>query len=124
MATPGWLLAPVGICILQVDNMVGTRASTRLRAATKEELNTPIPNMPDEDHEDREEEEEEGEEGGEKTEEVDIDPKLRCQCHHNQINRLGVAEVSQLLVGNVMSSKLQMPKVKSENSKTERFQIF
>ena len=54
--------------------MVGTRASTRLRAATtKEELNAPIPNnMPDEDHEDRgEEEEEEGEEV-EETKEVDI----------------------------------------------------
>ena len=78
MATPGWLPALVGICIVQVDNMVGTRASTRLRAATKEELNTPIPNMPDEDHKDREEEEEE-EEGGEETEEVVIDqinPKL------------------------------------------------
>ena len=66
MATPGWL--QLGICFGQVDNMVGTRASTRLRAATKEELNTPIPNMPDEDHEEREEEEEEGE--VEKTEEV------------------------------------------------------
>ena len=74
MATPGWLLARVGICIVHVDNMVGTRASTRLRAATKEELNTPIPNMPDEDHEDREEEEEEEE--GEETEEVVINPKL------------------------------------------------
>jgi len=50
-----------------VDKMVGTRASTaRLRAATKEELNTPIPNnMPDDDHEDQpEEEEQQGEEGG------------------------------------------------------------
>ena len=53
--------------------MVGTRASTRLRAATtKEELNAPIPNnMPDEDHEDRGEEEEE-EEGVEETKEVVI----------------------------------------------------
>ena len=69
-----WLAAArVGICIVHVDNMVGTRASTRLRAATKEELNTPIPNMPDEDHEDREEEEEEE---GEETEEVVINPKL------------------------------------------------
>ena len=49
-----------------VDKMVGTRASTaRLRAATKEELNTPIPNnMPDDDHEDQPEEEEEEEDGG------------------------------------------------------------
>ena len=49
-----------------VDKMVGTRASTaRLRAATKEELNTPIPNnMPDDDHEDQPEEEEEQEEEG------------------------------------------------------------
>merc|ERR1711962_1227129 len=47
--------------------MVGTRASTaRLRAATKEELNTPIPNnMPDDDHEDQPEEEQEVEGGGE-----------------------------------------------------------
>ena len=47
-----------------VDKMVGTRASTaRLRAATKEELNTPIPNnMPDDDHEDQPEEEEEEQE--------------------------------------------------------------
>ena len=58
--------------------MVGTRASTRLRAATtKEELNAPIPNnMPDEDHEDREQEEEEEEEV-EETKEVNISyPKL------------------------------------------------
>ena len=49
-----------------VDKMVGTRASTaRLRAATKEELNTPIPNkMPDDDHEDQPEEKEQEEEGG------------------------------------------------------------
>ena len=54
--------------------MVGTRASTRLRAATtKEELNAPIPNMPDEDHEDRGEEGEvEEEEGGGEKEEVII----------------------------------------------------
>ena len=94
--------------------MVGTRASTRLRAATtKEELNAPIPNMPDEDHEDRGEEEEEEEEGGEEKEEVDIsDPKLEPQSHHNIINRLGAVVVCQLLVGNVTSSKLQMPKVR------------
>ena len=50
-----------------VDKMVGTRASTaRLRAATKEELNTPIPNkMPDDDHEDQPEEKEQEEEGAE-----------------------------------------------------------
>ena len=47
-----------------VDKMVGTRASTaRLRAATKEELNTPIPNnMTGDDHEDQPEEEQEQEE--------------------------------------------------------------
>jgi len=77
VATPGWLLARVGICIVHVDNMVGTRASTRLRAATKEELNTPIPNMPDEDHEDREEEEEEG---GEETEEVESSGSVPTPC--------------------------------------------
>ena len=73
MATPGWLLARVGICIVHVDNMVGTRASTRLRAATKEELNTPIPNMPDEDHEDRE-----GEEGGGRGRRVDGGQVSKC----------------------------------------------
>ena len=97
--------------------MVGTRASTRLRAATtKEELNTPIPDMPDEDHEDRGEEEEEEEEGegGEEKEEVYISDhrKLEPQSNHNIINRLGVVVVvCQLLVGNVTSSKLQMQKV-------------
>ena len=98
--------------------MVGTRASTRLRAATtKEELNAPIPNMPDEDHEDRGEEEEEEEvEGGEDTKEVNISyPKLLWQPHDNSINRLGVVRVCQLLVGNVTSSKLQMSKVRLAN---------
>ena len=64
--------------------MVGTRASTRLRAATtKEELNAPIPNnMPDDDHEDREEGEEE--EGVEEKEEVNISyPKLQWQSLKN-----------------------------------------
>jgi len=59
-------LAATGICIVQVDNMVGTRASARLRAATKEELNTPIPDMPDEDHEDKAEEEQQVAEEAEK----------------------------------------------------------
>ena len=70
----GWQLVVGGSSLVAfallatlVDKMVGTRASTaRLRAATKEELNTPIPNnMPDDDHEDQpEEEEQQGEEGG------------------------------------------------------------
>ena len=70
----------VGICFVQVDNMVGTRASTRLRAATKEELNTPIPNMPDEDHEEREEEvEEEEEEEEEETKEVVVIDQIKIK---------------------------------------------
>merc|ERR1712130_667839 len=49
-------------------------------AATKEELNTPIPNMPDEDHEEREEEveEEEGEE--EETNEVESSGGVQTPC--------------------------------------------
>ena len=67
----GWQLVVGGSSLVAfallatlVDKMVGTRASTaRLRAATKEELNTPIPNnMPDDDHEDQPEEEQEQEE--------------------------------------------------------------
>ena len=108
MATPGWLLARVGICIVHVDNMVGTRASTRLRAATKEELNTPIPDMPDEDHEDKVEEEQQGAE--EEAEKVNIRFVQSSPCHDDPINRLAV---SQLHVGNVMSSKLPMSKVSS-----------
>ena len=104
--------------------MVGTRASTRLRAATtKEELNAPIPNMPDEDHEDREEGEEE--EGVEEKEEVKISyPNLQWQPHDNSINRLGVVGVCQLLVGNVTSSKLQMPKVRLSNWKSMSISVF
>ena len=100
-------LAATGICIVQVDNMVGTRASTRLRAATKEELNTPIPDMPDEDHEDKVEEEQQGAEEAEK---VNIRFVQSSSCHNDPINRLAV---SQLHVGNVMSSKLPMSKVSS-----------
>ena len=76
----GWQLVVGGSSLVAfallatlVDKMVGTRASTaRLRAATKEELNTPIPNnMPDDDHEDQpEEEEEQEEEGGGEEEKV------------------------------------------------------
>merc|ERR1711963_283363 len=47
----------------------------RLRAATKEELNTPIPNMPDEDHEEREEEEE-----VEETKEVESSGSVPTAC--------------------------------------------
>ena len=102
-------MAATGICIVQVDNMVGTRASARLRAATKEELNTPIPDMPDEDHEDKVEEEQQGAEEAEK---VNIRFVQSSSCHDDPINRLSGA-VSQLLVGNVMSSRLPMSKVSS-----------
>ena len=103
-------LAATGICIVQVDNMVGTRASARLRAATKEELNTPIPDMPDEDHEDKVEEE--GQQVAEEAEKVNIRFVQSSSCHDDPINRLAGA-VSQLLVGNVMSSRLPMSKVSS-----------
>ena len=102
-------LAATGICIVQVDNMVGTRASARLRAATKEELNTPIPDdMPDEDHEDKVEEEQQVAE--EEAEKVNIRLVQSSSRHDDPINRLAV---SQLHVGNVMSSKLPMSKVSS-----------
>ena len=100
-------MAATGICIVQVDNMVGTRASARLRAATKEELNTPIPDMPDEDHEDKAEEEQQVAEEAEK---VNIRLFQSSSCYDDPINRL---VVSQLHVGNVTSSRLPMSKVSS-----------
>ena len=87
-----------------VDKMVGTRASTaRLRAATKEELNTPIPNnMPDDNHEDQPEEEQEKEGGRE--DKVTTNNSFswdEVKMANLSFNRLGV--VSRPIVENVTS---------------------